>query len=142
MGDGVTALFGLEVEAKEANQQALRAATQVDRRFHALGNRLAQELRWAADCVIHLHTGPAGVGETGDNVTRTLASVGNTIDVARQLAAQHDDAEDARIVVSEALMIAADYLVAYRDKLVHCRRPSDVEKFFKSLIVKQANLSE
>jgi adenylate cyclase len=107
LGDGVTALFGLEVGAKEANRQALTAAAQVERRLHALGDRLKQELGWAADFVIHLHTGPAGVGETGDNATRTLAAVGNTIDVARQLAAQHDDGEIARIVLSEAVMIVA-----------------------------------
>ena len=106
-GDGVTAVFGLEVAAKEANRQALTAAAQVDRRLHTLGDRLRQELGWTADHFIHLHTGPAGVGETGDNATRTLAAVGNTIDVARQLAAKHDDGESARIVLSEAVMIAA-----------------------------------
>jgi adenylate cyclase len=107
LGDGVTALFGLEVGAKEANRQALSAAAHVDRRLHALGNRLAQELGCTADFVIHLHTGPATVGETGDHATRTLTAVGNTIDVARQVAAEHDDGESTRIVLSEAVMIAA-----------------------------------
>ena len=106
-GDGVTGLFGLEVGAKKANQQALTAAMQVDRRLHVLGHSLAQELGWAGDFVIHLHTGSAGVGETGDNATRTLVAVGNAIDVARQFAAQHDDREIARIVLSEAVIIAA-----------------------------------
>jgi adenylate cyclase len=106
-GDGVTAVFGLEVGSKKANQQAFSTAAQVCRRLHALGDRLAQELGWAAAFVIHLHTGSAGVGETGDHTTRTLAVVGNTIDVARQLAAQHDDGEIARIVLSEAVTIAA-----------------------------------
>ena len=106
-GDGVTAVFGLEVEPKEANRQALRAAKQVARRVRTLGKRLTQELGWAADCVIHLHTGAAGVGETGDDATRTLAAVGNTIDIARHVAAQHGDAEIARIVVSEAVLAAA-----------------------------------
>jgi len=107
LGDGVTAVFGLDVGATEANRQALTAAAQLDRRLHALGNRLRQELGWAADFVIHLHTGSAGVGETGDNATRTLAAVGHTIDVARQLAAHHDDGEIARIVLSEAVMLTA-----------------------------------
>ena len=107
LGDGVTAVFGLEVGAKEANRRALTAAAQVERRLHALGERLVKELGWAADFVIHLHTGPAGVGETGDDSTRTLAAVGNTIDVARQFAAQHDDRGIARIALSEAVMIGA-----------------------------------
>jgi len=106
-GDGVIALFGLDVGPKEANRQALRAATRLDRRFHALGNRLTRELGRVADFVIHLHTGSAGIGETGDSATRALAAVGDTIDVARQLAAKHDDVWVARIVVSKAVMIAA-----------------------------------
>jgi len=107
IGDGVTTLFGLEVGAKEANRQALRAAREVERRLDTLGDRLARELGWAANFVIHLHTGPAGVGETGDYAARTLAAVGDTMDVARQLAAQHDDGEIARIVPSQAVMLAA-----------------------------------
>jgi adenylate cyclase len=107
IGDGLTALFGLEVGAKEANRQALKAARQVDRRLRALGNRLQRELGWAANFAIHLHTGPAGVGETGDYVAHTLAAVGNTMDVARQLAAQHNDGEIAGIVLSQAVMLAA-----------------------------------
>jgi adenylate cyclase len=107
IGDGLTALFGLEVGAKEANRQALKAARQVDRRLRALGNRLQRELGWAANFAIHLHTGPAGVGETGDYVAHTLAVVGNTMDVARQLAAQHNDGEIAGIVLSQAVMLAA-----------------------------------
>ena len=106
-GDRVMALFGREVGPKEANRQALSAAAQVDRRLHALSDRLKQELGWTADFVIHLHTGSAAVGATGDYAMRTLAAVGDTIDVARQLAAQHDDGKIARIVVSEVVMIAA-----------------------------------
>jgi adenylate cyclase len=107
LGDGVTALFGLEVGAKTANRQAVAAAIQIERRLHALGHRLAQDLGWAAEFVIHLHTGSAGVGETGDNATRTPAAVGNTIDVARQFAARNDHEGFARIVLSEAVIITA-----------------------------------
>ncbi len=57
--------------------------------------------------MIYLHTGSAGVGETGDYAMRTLTAVGNTIDVARQLAAQHHGGEIARAVLSKAVMIAA-----------------------------------
>jgi adenylate cyclase len=107
LGDGVMALFGLEVGPKEANRQALSAAAQVDRRLLALRDRLAQDLGWTADFVIYLHTGSAGVGETGDYAMRTLTAVGNTIDVARQLAARHHGGEISRAVLSKAVMIAA-----------------------------------
>jgi adenylate cyclase len=107
LGDGVTVLFGLEVEAKEANRQALSAAVKVQLRLQALRDRLAQELGWTADFVIHLHTGSAGIGETGDYAIRVLTAVGNTIDVARQLAAQHDAGETSQIVLSDAVTLAA-----------------------------------
>jgi len=107
LGDGVTVLFGLEVEAKEANRRAVSAAAQVQRRLQALRDRLAQDLGWTADFVIHLHTGSAGIGETGDCAIRTLTAVGKTIDVARQLAAQHDAGEISQIVLSDAVTLAA-----------------------------------
>lgn len=107
-GDCVMAVFGLEVGPKEANRQALSAALHVDRRLRALRDRLAQEMGCQADFVIHLHTGSAGVGETGDHAIRTLTAVGNTIDVVQQLAAQPHDGTIARIVLSEAVMITAD----------------------------------
>ena len=106
-GDRVMALFGLEVGAKDASRQALSAAAHVDRRLHALRARLAQELGCAADFVIHLHTGSASVGETGDDAIRTLTAVGNTIDVVQELAAQPHDGRFARIVLSEAVMNTA-----------------------------------
>jgi len=108
LGDGVIAVFGLAVGAGEANRQALRAAAQIDRRLQALGDRLEREFGWVAQFVIHLHTGSAGVGETGDAATRTLAAVGSAIDDARQLA-QRDDGGSARVVVSEAVMITAGF---------------------------------
>jgi hypothetical protein len=40
---------------------------------------------------------------------RTLAAVGNTVDVARQLDAQPYDDGNARIVLSEAVAIAAGF---------------------------------
>src|SRR5258707_5879969 len=48
LGDGVTALFGLEVGAREANRQALTAAAQVDRRLGAFGHRIARDRGWEA----------------------------------------------------------------------------------------------
>jgi adenylate cyclase len=109
MGDGITALFGLDVGTQEANRQALMAAAQIDQRLRSLSDRFSQELGWAADFVIHVHTGPAGVGESGDGATRTLAAVGNTVDAARHLAALRYDGGTARIVLSEAVAVAAAF---------------------------------
>jgi len=106
--DGVTAVFGFEVGAKEASLQALAAATEVDQRLSALNDRVKQEIGWATDFAIYLHTGLVAVGETGDNAARTLTVVGKAINVARQLAAKHDSLESTRIVLSEAVTVAAE----------------------------------
>src|SRR5438105_14876228 len=67
LGDNVMTLFGLEVGPEEANRRALSAAAQLDRHLRGLRDRLAAELGCAAEFIVHLHTGPAGIGETGDH---------------------------------------------------------------------------
>ena len=106
-GDQVMVLFGLEVGPELASRQALTAATHLDLSLLTLRDQLAQELGCTAEFVIDLHAGLASIGETGDHAMRTLMAVGNTIDVARQLAAQHKHEEISRVVVSEPVMIAA-----------------------------------
>ena len=115
MDDRVMVLFGLDVVPFEANHQALRAAAQLDRRLAALGVQLDRELGCETDHVIHLHTGRAAVGETGDRLMRTLTAVGSAIDVVRQLAAKEEACaaqrgaaqEEGRIVVSRPVWTAA-----------------------------------
>ena len=115
MGDRVTTLFGLEVVASEANRQALRAAVQLDARLAALHAQLERELGCQTGHVVHLHTGMAAVGETGDRLTRTLTAAGGAIDVVWQLAAnteqraaQREGAPDGEcIVVSRPVWVAA-----------------------------------
>ena len=115
MGDRVMVLFGLGVASREANRQALLAAAQLDLRLDALRVELRRELSCATGHVIHLHTGMAAVGETGDHLTRTVTAAGSAINVVRQLAAIDErrstqraaGREERRIVVSRAVWIAA-----------------------------------
>jgi adenylate cyclase len=106
-GERVMALFGLEVESIEANRQALAAAAEIDQRLSGLMSQLGDELGCAIGYAIHLHTGMAGVGETGDVATRTLTAVGSSIDDARQIAAASADDPLSRIVVTKAVVDAA-----------------------------------
>ena len=85
-GDRVMALFGLGVVPIEANRQALRAALELDRRLDALHALLQRDLGCETGHLIHLHTGLAAVGETGDRLTRTLTAAGRTVDAVRLLA--------------------------------------------------------
>lgn len=108
-------LFGLEVPPIEANRQALRAAADLDLRLDALHMQLLRDLGCATEHVIHLHTGMAAVGETGDHQTRTLTAAGSVIDVVRQLAEIEKNGATARdgghsagrIVVSRTVCVAA-----------------------------------
>ena len=115
MGDRVMVLFGLGVASLEANRQALLAAAQLDLRLDALRVELRRELGCETGHVIHLHTGMAAVGETGDHLTRTVTAAGSAINVVRQLAAIDERCttqrvagqEEGRIVVSRPVWIAA-----------------------------------
>ncbi len=115
MGDHVMVLFGLNVVPFEANRQALLAAAELDLRLNALRVQLQGELRCEFEHVIHLHTGIAAVGETGDRMTKSLTVVGRVIDVVQQLAEiEKNDASArdrgpsaGRIVVSRTVCAAA-----------------------------------
>ena len=115
MGDRVMLLFGLDVGPLEANRQALLAAEKLDLRLAALSVQLQGELGCEVRHVIHLHTGIAAVGETGDRLTRTLTAVGNVVDAVQQLsetekhgAPPHGWGHEAgRIVVSRTVWVAA-----------------------------------
>ena len=115
MGDRVVVLFGLDAVPFEANRQALLAAVELDARLAALRAQLQRELGCEAEHAIHLHTGMAAVGETGDRLARTLTAAGSAIDVVRQLAASNaqraaqreEQPDDRRIVVSRPVWIAA-----------------------------------
>ena len=115
MGDRVMVLFGLDVVPFEANRQALVASVELDARLAALRAQLQRELGCDSEHAIHLHTGMAAVGETGDRLTRTLTAAGSAIDVVRQLAASNaqrdvqreDEPDDGRIAVSRPVWMAA-----------------------------------
>ena len=115
LGDRVMVLFGMNVVAFEANRQALLAAAELDLRLDALRMQLLRDLGCATEHVIHLHTGMAAVGETGDHQTRTLTAAGSVIDVVRQLAEIEKNGASARdgghaagrIVVSRTVCVAA-----------------------------------
>jgi adenylate cyclase len=113
-GDRLMVLFGLDGAAADANHRALRAAVRLDARLRALHLQLLDELGCDMQHVIHLHCGPAVVGESGHLLARTLTATGGAVDVIRQLAAAQGssqaggaDHEASQIVVSRAVFEAA-----------------------------------
>src|SRR5262249_36462347 len=105
-GDGVMALFGVEVGAETACRQALRAAAGVVARLHDFSRSLGAELESPLRIGVGIHTGPAVVGEMGYADTRYLTAVGDTVHVASRLEALTKEYQ-CELVVSEQVLSRA-----------------------------------
>ena len=105
-GESAMAIFGLDDGFEAACNQALRAATQIERSMLSLNARLVQELGFSADVSLCIHAGPAVVGNTGHRDARTLTAVGETISIAQRLRAL-TRAGSARFVISRAAIAGA-----------------------------------
>jgi len=99
-GDGVMALFGLDVGPEEGCRQALAAAGEMVRSVATLSESLAADLPEPLRIGIGIHTGPAVVGRMGYGDAVYLTAVGDTVHVASRLEALTKD-YDCELVVSE-----------------------------------------
>ena len=99
-GDGVMALFGLDVGPEEGCRQALTAAAEMVRSVATLSESLAADLPEPLRIGIGIHTGPAVVGRMGYGAAVYLTAVGDTVHVASRLEALTKD-YDCELVVSE-----------------------------------------
>lgn len=85
IGDGVMALFGLDVTSEQASGQALTAARLMSTRLDDLNRTLADDLDTPLRIGIGIHVGPAIIGDMGYGRTRSLTAVGDTVNVASRL---------------------------------------------------------
>jgi adenylate cyclase len=86
-GDGVMALFGVDVGAEEGCRQAVRAAAAMVARLRELSLTLADDLTTPLRLGVGIHAGPAVVGRMGYATTTYLTAVGDTVHVAARLEA-------------------------------------------------------
>jgi len=106
IGDGVLALFGLEVAPGQASGQALQAARAMFVRLSELNRALAGDIEAPLRMGIGIHVGPAVVGEIGYGRSRSLTAVGDTVNIASRLqtlAKSHG----CELVVSEDVLRSA-----------------------------------
>jgi adenylate cyclase len=99
-GDGVMALFGVDVGAEEGCRQAVRAAAAMVARLRELSLTLADDLTTPLRLGVGIHAGPAVVGRMGYATTTYLTAVGDTVHVAARLEALTKE-YGAELVLSE-----------------------------------------
>jgi adenylate cyclase len=117
VGDGVLALFGLDVDRATACRQALRAAALVASNVAYLNHRFATEVRDPIQYGIGIHAGEVIVGDIGFRDHTIFTALGDAVNVAARLQDMTKTLE-CRAVISEEVAstagIALDTLKRHR----------------------------
>jgi adenylate cyclase len=85
VGDGVLALFGLDVDRTTACRQALRAASLVASKVAYLNHQFATEFRDPIQYGIGIHAGEVIVGDIGFRDRTVFTALGDAVNVASRL---------------------------------------------------------
>jgi adenylate cyclase len=102
IGDGIMALFGIDLEPEEACRRALAGARAMALALDALNRELEHDLREPLRIGIGLHAGPVILGEMGYRRATSLTAIGDPVNVASRLEALTKEL-GAQLVVSAAL---------------------------------------
>ena len=106
IGDGVMALFGLEMTPGQACAAAMAAARAMVEELDLLNQGMVHDLPAPLRIGIGLHLGPAIVGDMGFGGARSLTAVGDTVNTASRLEAA-TKSFGVQLVVSQQVMQAA-----------------------------------
>ena len=85
LGDGMMAIFGVDVDAQEACRQSLSAAQLIQRRLAKMNEFLKNELQEPISIGIGIHVGRVILGEIGYRDHFVLTAVGDFVHVAARL---------------------------------------------------------
>jgi len=111
IGDGVMALFGLDIASAQASSQALAAARLMATRLDDLNRALADDLDAPLCIGIGIHGGPAIIGDMGYGRSRSLTAVGDTVNLASRLQVL-SKSYGCELVVSEEVLRSAGLTLA------------------------------
>ena len=100
VGDGVLALFGLDVDPVTACRQALRAASLVASNIAYLNHQFATEVREPIQFGIGIHGGEVIVGDIGFRGHTVFTALGDSVNVAARLQDMTKNL-DCKVIVSE-----------------------------------------
>jgi adenylate cyclase len=85
LGDGVMALFGLDVSPKEACAQAIAAAIGMSTNLDRLNDLMAHDLQEPLRIGIGIHVGPTIIGEMGFAGAQAMTAIGDAVNTASRL---------------------------------------------------------
>ena len=85
IGDGLLALFGLDVDPVTACRQAMRAAALVATNVEHLNHQFAADLRAPLQFGIGIHGGEVIIGDIGFRDRRVFTAIGDAVNVAARL---------------------------------------------------------
>jgi len=105
-GDGLMALFGLDVKKGAGAKAALRCALSMFERLDSLNERLVGELETPLAIGIGIHTGQAIVGRMGPPKTPIISAVGDSVNTAARLERMTRELGVSLVVSAETLRLA------------------------------------
>ena len=105
-GDGLMALFGLDVKKGVGAKAALRCALSMFERLDSLNQRLVGELETPLEIRIGIHTGQALVGRMGPPKTPIISAVGDSVNTAARLERMTRELGVPLVVSAETLRAA------------------------------------
>ena len=103
IGDGVMAIFGLDIDAERACRQALDAARRMALALDDLNEALSGDLDAPLRIGIGLHSGNTIVGEMGYERATQLTAIGDTVNSASRLETMTKEL-GVQLVVSQELL--------------------------------------
>jgi adenylate cyclase len=106
IGDGVLALFGIEVDAKTACRQALRAAAKVATNVDYMNHQLASDLPEPIEYGIGIQGGEVIIGDIGFQDHTVFTALGDPVNVAARLQ-DMTKALDCKAVISDEVFTTA-----------------------------------
>jgi adenylate cyclase len=100
VGDGLLALFGLDVDPATASRQAMRAAAMVAANVEYMNHEFASELQEPIQFGIGIHGGEVIIGDIGFRDHTVFTALGDAVNVAARLQ-DMTKTLDCTVVVSE-----------------------------------------
>jgi adenylate cyclase len=106
IGDGVLALFGIDVDPKTACRQAIRAAANVATNIEYMNHQLASDLPEPIQYGIGIHGGEVIIGDIGFQEHSVFTALGDPVNVAARLQ-DMTKSLDCKAIISEEVFATA-----------------------------------